>query len=149
MQKIGGFYIPNPTYNYVYRQIKKYLLELKPEKVISGMALGTDQIFAHIATTLDIPFIAAVPFEGQEAAWNDKHQAIYHRLLKKASEVIVVSPGGYENYKMQVRNCWVVDNCDLLLGVYDGSGGGTKNCLNYAQSIKKPTIIINPLDLDK
>lgn len=37
--KLGGFILPNPTYIKVCKKIEDHLLELKPEKVLSGMAL--------------------------------------------------------------------------------------------------------------
>ena len=139
-----GYTLPNPTYNYVYREIEKILLKYNPEKCISGMALGTDQYFAAVCVRLKIPFIAAVPFLGQESMWNTKTQQTYQKLLQRASEVVIVSPGSYSAAKMQIRNEYMVDHCDLLIGVFDGTSGGTKNCLDYAKSKNKEIIIIDP-----
>jgi uncharacterized phage-like protein YoqJ len=142
--KETGYKLPNPTYIYVCQQIEKQLLKLKPEKCISGMALGVDQYFASVCIKLGIPFIAAVPFEGQEKMWPQSSQSIYNKLLSKAAERVVVCPGGYSAHKMQLRNEWMVDQCDLLLAVWDGSQGGTGNCVKYAQSVKKEIVFINP-----
>jgi uncharacterized phage-like protein YoqJ len=144
--KETGYKLPNPTYIYVCQQIEKVLKELKPEKTISGMALGSDQWLANISHKLNIPFIAAVPFEGQEMAWPAPSQKIYQQLLKLANEIVVVSPGSYEPRKMQIRNEWMVNCCDTLIAVWDGSSGGTGNCVRYAQSINKNIIHINPLN---
>ena len=38
---------------------------------------------------LGIPFVAAVPFEGQESRWNDQQQGDYQKLLLCASQVVV------------------------------------------------------------
>lgn len=144
--KLGGYNLPNPTYVYVCQQIEKKLLELKPDKVISGLALGVDQWAAHIAMKLKIPVLAAIPFEGQEKKWPPRSQRIYHKLLNKCDEKVYISPPGYTNSKMMLRNKWMVDQCDILIVVYDGGEGGTKNCLEYAQIVKKPEeiIIIKP-----
>jgi len=142
--KLGGYTLPNKTYIKVCQEIDKTLQELKPEKVITGMALGVDQWAANIAVNLKIPFVAAVPFDKQESKWPESSQKIFNMLLKKAAEKIIVSPGGYSADKMQTRNQWMVDNCDVLIAVYDGSAGGTGNCVNYAQSIKKRIIFIDP-----
>lgn len=142
--KLGGYKLPNPTYRYVCQQLESKLKELKPEKVISGMALGVDQWAAYISHKLSIPFIAAVPFEGQEGAWPTQSQKTYHQLIKLASERVVVSPGGYSAHKMQIRNQWMVDHCDILLAVWDGSAGGTGNCVNYAKSQNKQIVVIDP-----
>lgn len=141
--KLGGYKVPNPTYIHVCQQIEKTLIELKPDKVISGMALGVDQWAAFIAIKLGIPFIAAVPFEGQEKAWPEASQKVFNSLLKKASEVVYVSLGGYAAYKMQVRNEWMVLECDKLIAIWDGTPGGTGNCVNFAKQYRD-IIYINP-----
>lgn len=142
--KLGGYKLPNETYIKVCRDIDWLLKELNPEKVISGMALGVDQWAAHIAYKLGIPFVAAIPFEGQETAWPEASQKTYKILRKRASEEIIVSPGGYSADKMQVRNIWMVDNCDSLIAVWDGSKGGTGNCVEYAKSVNRKIYQIDP-----
>jgi|SRR5579859_3819938 len=143
--KETGYKLPNPTYIHVCQQIEKTLKELKPEKVISGMALGVDSWLAYISHKLNIPFIAAVPFIGQEKAWPIKSQKTYNKLIKLASEVVIVSEGGYSPAKMQIRNEWMVNNCDKLIAVYNNDqSGGTYNCIQYAKSINKEIIYIDP-----
>ena len=144
-QKLGGFNIPNQTYINVCQQIKQILINQKPDKVISGLALGFDQWFAYIAYSLNIPFIAAVPFIGQESVWNDKSKKIYKNLLNKAADVVIVSEGGYSNEKLQIRNEYMVDHCDKLIACWDGKPSGTANCVNYAKSKSKEILLINPL----
>lgn len=140
--KIGG-YTPEAVnlLNMFAEEILKNVLPT-PTKIISGMALGWDQALARAAVVLDIPFIAAVPFNGQESAWPYTSRLYYKNLLAKASKIHVVCPGGYSAWKMQERNKWMVDNCNILLALWDGSTGGTKNCVDYAQSMYKP---IEPL----
>ncbi len=144
--KIGGFTIPNKIFNYVCRSTEEILLKEKPDKIITGMALGFDVYLAQIAYKLRIPFIAAIPFIGQEGKWPDSSQKLYTRLLSLADEVVVVSQGTYSPEKMQIRNEWMVDHSDKVLACFDGSNGGTGNCVKYARSIGKEIIIINPND---
>lgn len=142
--KLGGYILPNPTYLHVCREIDKALQELKPEKIITGMALGVDQWAANIAIRLGIPFIAAVPFVGQEKAWPQASQKIFNKLLEKAAEVVIVSEGEYSAYKMQIRNEWMVDRADKIIAIWDGSKGGTGNCVEYAKSKGKEIFYIDP-----
>lgn len=144
--KLGGYKLPNPTYSYVCQRIEQALLELKPDTVISGMALGVDQWAANIAHKLGIPFIAAVPFIGQEKMWPAASQSIYNKLIKLASEVVIVSPGGYSAAKMQFRNEWMVDRSNQVIAIWDGTNGGTGNCVAYATDIGRQIYRINPLD---
>jgi uncharacterized phage-like protein YoqJ len=144
--KLGGYKIPNPIYINVCQQIEKTLKELKPEKIISGMALGGDQWAALVARKLGIPFIAAIPFEGQEKAWPQQSQRTFRALRKLATEEVIVSAGEYSADKMQIRNQWMVDRSDLLIAIWDGTAGGTGNCVEYAKSINKDIFYINPCE---
>jgi len=143
-QKIGGFDIPNPTYNHICSEIRKHLINIRPEKAISGMAIGVDQWCSEICNELNIPWIAAVPFKGQENIWTKKSQDKYNQLLNQAVEVVIVCEGGYEPWKMQKRNEWMVDHSDAIVGVWNGSPGGTSNCMRYAHQLNKMIYRISP-----
>jgi uncharacterized phage-like protein YoqJ len=143
--KLGGYKLPNPIYNYVYGQIQDTLAFLKPTKVISGMALGIDQWAAMIAVRMNIPLLAAIPFEGQQSNWPTESQKLFNKLISLASEKVIVSEGGYTAAKMQIRNEWMTNNCDTLIAVYNGDlSGGTSNCVNYAKKLNKKIIYIDP-----
>lgn len=142
--KLGGYRTPNRKYNWVCWRIEEELLKLEPEKAISGMALGVDQWGARICVRLGIPFIAAIPFVGQESQWPESSQRDYKALLTKASEIVIVSEGGYSPAKMQLRNQWMVDKCEVLMAIWDGSSGGTGNCVRYAQNVNRQIIRIDP-----
>lgn len=134
--KLGGYG------NEAYQQLK-YLAQCcfvgeRPTKVISGMALGWDQAWADAALGEGIPLIAAIPFVGQENIWPEESKKRYRALLDKAEKVEVVCSGGYAAWKMQERNEWMVDNCDRLVALWDGSSGGTANCVKYAEKVGKP-----------
>jgi uncharacterized phage-like protein YoqJ len=51
---------------------------------------------------------------------------------------VLVSPGGYAAHKMHVRNKWMVNKCNKVLALWDGSKGGTGNCVSYALSVDRP-----------
>ena len=142
-RKIGGGYdIPNPTFNYVCRETERLLLKIKPEKCISGMALSYDTWAAKICIKLGIPYIAAVPFVGQEKLWKEESKKEYKELLDKAVEVVYVCHPGYASWKMQERNCWMVDNSDIVIACFNGQPGGTRNCILYAKSKDKKLMVI-------
>lgn len=147
--KIGGFSIPNPIYSYIKNEAKRILSDLNPSVVISGAALGFDQLIMELCIDLNIDFIAAVPFKGQEAWWPIESREKYFHLLSHAKQVEVVCHGGFAAWKMQVRNQWIVDNSDRMLTCFDGSNGGTKNTVEYSISKNKELIYINPLNIYK
>lgn len=146
--KLGGYRLPNPTYIHICQEIEKTLTELRPYMVITGMALGVDQWAANVARKMKIPYIAAIPFEGQECKWPKRSQRTYRALRKLAMGETIVCPGDYSAEKMQLRNQWMVDNADALIAIWDGSRGGTKNCIEYAKSQNKQIYYIDPR-LDK
>jgi hypothetical protein len=58
--------------------------------------------------------------------------------LTKAESQVIVSEGSYTNEKLQIRNEWIVDNCDEMLFIWNGKySGGTWNCYKYALSVNK------------
>jgi uncharacterized phage-like protein YoqJ len=130
--KLGGY--TEQAFNRLVQILKKWLAD-HPEvdEVVTGMALGFDQALAQAALELGISYIAAVPFQGQESVWKDSDKERYFGLLKKAKKIVYVGTPGYSNAKMHARNHWMVDNCDEILTMHDGSKGGTFACLAYAR----------------
>jgi hypothetical protein len=60
----------------------------------------------------------------------------------------MISPGGWDKYKMHVRNRWIVKNCHSLLAVWDGSRGGTGNCVNTAYELGRKVLRLQlPADI--
>lgn len=106
----------------------------RPHYIISGMALGFDQALAEWAVANRIPFIAAIPFAGQEKAWPLDVQKRYIELRKKAARCIFIKSGPYHPQYMQDRNEWMVNHATHILALHNGSGGGTANCLRYAKT---------------
>jgi uncharacterized phage-like protein YoqJ len=150
--RLGG-YKPNSLGLAVQRALRSEIQRLQPKNGIVGMATGVDQWGGWIFSKLGIPFIAAVPFEGQELAWPTIARERYNRLLAKADEVHLVghlTPQQREdsrlvNVALYMRNCWMVDNSTKLLAVWDGARkGGTWNCLRYAESVGREVVRIDP-----
>lgn len=116
--------------------------------MISGMALGVDMMWAFVAKALNIKLIAAIPFIDQYIKWPGTSRQMYFGLLDYASEVVNTSGARYYAKEfMQGRNEWMVEHCDKLVAVYNGDKfGGTYNCIQYAEHVKKPIIYIRIKD---
>jgi uncharacterized phage-like protein YoqJ len=123
---------------------EKYLKGERPSEVVSGMAIGWDTALALAALSLSVPLVAAVAFEGQESRWPVEGQRRYERVLASAARVVVVTGGGHADWKFQARNEWMVDHCDRLAALWDGSAGGTANCVSYARR-HRPGVAIDNL----
>lgn len=147
--KLDGY---NPAAEFKLTTLAELMLTcLRPAGTISGMALGWDQAVAVASIRLGIPFVAAIPFVGQESLWPLRAQQQYFMLIGAASQLHVVcklSQVGEAGipWAMQKRNEWMVDNSTALLALWNGDRkGGTFNCVQYAREGGRE--IINVWDL--
>lgn len=144
--KIGG-YQASEIQDYVRQHIHNILLVFKETDknliVYSGMAQGVDTWAVEECIDQSIPFVAVLPCDGQEKEWPLAARDYYHRLLDKAQRIERVNIGPYVPWKMQARNERLVDVSDFLIAVWDGSSGGTYNCLEYAKSVKRTIVYID------
>lgn len=137
----------SPGMNKIKDELQHIINVCKPDALISGMALGIDTLWAKLAVENNIILHAYIPFKGQESVWTNKSKDLYYSLLEYAKIKIYCSDPGFAAYKMQIRNEQMVNDCDLLIAVWDGTSGGTANCVKYAEFVKNERIIINPLTL--
>ncbi len=135
--KLGGYDNPRAA-NKLRAIAQSYIVDEVPDFVISGMALGWDQYVAEAALSVGALLVAAVPFAGQETKWPTHAQQHYRELLARCVRVVVVCEGGYAPQKMQVRNEWMVNKSDRMLAMWNGSLGGTANCIKYAEQMRRP-----------
>ncbi len=137
-----------PVSTYIKSQIRRFLEEEKPTQIISGMAIGYDQILAITSLEMNIPVIAAVPFRGQESKWPERSQNLYRQILADPNVTVrEISEPGYSVDKMFIRDHYMVDNADTILACWDKLAyGGTYKTIQYAKSLKKRILFINPCD---
>jgi uncharacterized phage-like protein YoqJ len=134
--KLGGY--DDETLERLTDLARGYLDTLPDVKaVISGMALGWDMAIAYAAHQKSIPLWAYIPFDGQEKMWPQRSRDRYWDLRNAAEKVYVVCSGGYAPWKMQRRNERMVDECDFLLTLWNGTSGGTANCVRYANKVNR------------
>lgn len=115
------------------------------KKGISGMAVGWDQAFAWGCVNHGIPFIAAVPFKGQETVWPQEAKDEYYQLLELAEEVVIVCEGGYATHKYHVRDKWMVDHGNKMLALWNGKEhGGTYSTVKLARKADKEIFNVWP-----
>ncbi len=125
--------------------VSGFIADNKPTKVITGMALGMDMAVAEVCRDMGIPYIAAVPFRGQESVWPADAVAKYRDLLAGAQLEVVVSEGGFSDEAYRKRNAYIVSNCHSMLVLYNGSTrSGTGHTVGLA--IKRGLQITNLWD---
>lgn len=135
-----------PCSNFVRQQLQIIIDSENVTKMISGIALGSDFIWAELALENNIPLVAAIPFKGQELKWHKEHINQYNRIVDHIiTTKKIVSSGGYSYQKMIIRDHFMVDNSDVLVAVYDNTPrGGTYKTIEYAKQKNKKIIYIDP-----
>ena len=143
--KLWGYDYSHPKWQALKEILKQKILQYGATKVISGMALGVDTIFAQAAIELGIPVAAAIPCRNHERTWKPESQKLYHEILNHPLVTkYLVTDAPYRAELMQIRNEWMVDRCDRLIAVWNGASGGTANCVAYAKKEGCPIDYIDP-----
>lgn len=104
---------------------------------ISGMARGVDIWAAEIVlerkkNNPDIRLICALPHPDFECSWRDSWQQRYKEIIARADWVKTICPA-FSMASYQRRNEWMVDHSALVIAIYNGTLGGTRNTLDYAE----------------
>lgn len=163
--KLGGYDLKNPVVTKLKDSLEKVIEHLITEegitRFITGGALGTDQIAFKRVHDLKSKYphinnILAVPFKDQSFVWSQNQKNTYNKIFQAADEVVFVDtlkkyqPKGdipvdiYHPSKMSLRNNYMVDNSKIVVAVYDGSKGGTCNCVRYAHNRNRSIYTLNP-----
>lgn len=125
----------------------------EPVSACTGMALGVDQMFAHVCAEMGIDFTAFIPCKGHEKMWIESSIKLYKDLLEKSSSTILTSKTPYYDGCMQERNFamrdWALeDKNSVLLAVSDGTQGGTENMIKICRA-KKVRVIYYEWSLEE
>lgn len=153
--KLWGYNIYVKPYLVLRSRFRQLLMDLNCEEGFSGMALGTDMVFALAILDLkkqgvDIKLHCAIPCKNHSSKWiNPMDIALYNKILELADTVKIVSNVEYSPWTMQVRNKYIVNHVDKMVSLYNGDPtGGTANCVNYAKEVGKEIIIITPKEIE-
>lgn len=116
-------------------------------EVFTGMAQGWDQDVACACIRAELPFVACVLFAGQECFWTPDAQEDHATILSRAKRVNVLASQPQSKAEavrlLLARNRFIVDSTDVVIACFDGSSGGTSNCVAYAQQRRKRVIVID------
>ena len=105
---------------------------------ITGMARGTDLWAGQIvmerkAQNPNLHLICAIPYPGFEKKWSEQWRSLYQQVLD-ASDYTKYFFKKFSYASFQVRNEWMVDHAARVIAVYNGTGGGTRNTIEYARA---------------
>ena len=103
---------------------------------ISGCAMGVDiwagqTVLRKRKDHPDIRLVCATPWPGMPDRWNEDWWEQYENLLAGADEVVTIC-SHYCKCVYKIRNIWMVDHSGRLIAYYNGTPGGTRNTILYA-----------------
>ena len=120
--------------NWIEKNLENFKMRDDHIILISGMAQGVDQIAAYSALKMGVDLWCYFPYKR-------KLYDVESYLAENAMKI------RYEQEKWS-RSCYtlrdrrIVDDCDLLLVVWDGiKAGGAWYTYNYARGIKKDILL--------
>lgn len=119
--------------------VKNKLQQYNADCVVTGMALGFDMLVAEVCVEENIPFVAAIPCEGQTNSWPEDQKERYNNLLKLSWKRKIVCPGPFQIWKLFERNRWIVNRSTHMFSYWNGEDkGGTAATVKEAKKIDRP-----------
>ena len=123
-----GGYDPNPVAQRLQRQLTEILqakAKLHPDLVVlTGLALGAEQVGAEAALDAGVPYVAVLAFPGPEAVWPEASRQRFRALVAGAAEVVVLDGEAPRNKQkagasITRRDAWLVRQADEAIVVWD------------------------------
>ena len=104
---------------------------------ISGCAMGVDIWAGQIVLRKreknpEIRLVCVNPWPGMTERWKESWQKQHEDLLCRADEVVTICDH-YHKCVYKIRNIWMVDHSGRLIAYYNGTPGGTRNTVLYAE----------------
>ncbi|HWQ58249.1 MAG TPA: SLOG family protein [Clostridia bacterium] len=115
---------------------------------VSGMALGVDTYAAEAVLALckvlgDMELVCAIPFPAYAMTLPRAHRERYEAIILGCARCAVCSEKS-GSASMALRNRYMVENSSLVIAVYDGKQGGTRNTVTLAQSLGRDVWLVPP-----
>jgi hypothetical protein len=118
---------------------------------LSGLAEGSDTLFAETALALGIPLEAVIAYEGFEEDFPPgSARQRYQHLLEQCQAVHRLPFHERSDDAYLAVGQWIVDHSDLLLAAWNGQSaagkGGTGDVVAYALRVGRPVVHIHPTE---
>ncbi len=134
--------------------IEPYILD-GYNRFITGMAEGSDIIFAKSIISLKkkydhIQLEAVIPFLNHDSRLSEEKKNEYKYIIDNCDVTRILS-NTYNRNVYKERNKYLVDQCNLLIGItynVELYRSGTTQTINMAKKQSIKIIIINPIDFN-
>ncbi len=115
---------------------------------ISGMALGVDMMCAEIVLSIkkdnpNIKLYCYLPCKNQDKLWSTFDKKQYQNILSHSDGITYATNSNFCTGCLQLRNKMMVNDSQVVVAVYYGKDGGTRETINYATQQNKEIIYIN------
>ena len=110
---------------------------------------GVDMLAAEVVLEVresnpQLTLECVLPCADQSIRWTKRERDRYEKILSRCDKIVTLQEA-YTSDCMQKRNRYMVANSDILIAVWDKRiNGGTAKTVEYARSIYKPVLIIDP-----
>lgn len=151
-QRLFGGNLMNEQWQRIADWLKVILVQNECTVAYSGMAAGSDMLFAlavkdikESGIKMDLHLI--FPCYGYGSKSDDKRYLGWRRDILKASDERIFIHDEWCKHADDDRDRYMVDHCDKLIAIFDGiETGGVFSTIKYAESQGKE-IIYCPLEL--
>jgi hypothetical protein len=138
------------TVKWLESTLKECIEQYNIDQGITSLAIGADQLYAEILRKKHLSYSVIIPCKGYETTFqNDHDRKMYQELLQNAFETIQLpfdEPCETAYYEAGKQ---VVNSSDIMLAIWNGLPakglGGTGDIVQYALSVVKRVIHINPI----
>lgn len=117
---------------------------------ISSLAIGADQLFAHLVAKRGGTIHAIIPYEGYERSFGPEDLQAYRKLLSGAASFEIMDTPGTDEDSYLAAGKRIVDLAQIMVAVWDAKPakgkGGTADIVQYALEKGRKLIHVNPVD---
>ena len=145
-QRLFGNNLSNTKWQAVSAWIKDVLIRNNCTVAFSGMAKGSDLLYALAVKDLaekgyNINLNLIFPCKGYGSNSPDKRYLMWYQQAIDAANKITYIHKEWTPTADDDRDKYMVDNCDMLIAIFDGiEAGGVFKTIEYAKSLGKPII---------
>jgi uncharacterized phage-like protein YoqJ len=124
--ELGGYDVDSATLRSKVAEILAAKRELADELVVmTGMALGAEQLGAEAAALVGVPYVAVLPFPDLDAKWPRAARDHFEALLARAKGIVLLQARQPETRQkagaaLARRDAWLLRHADEALAIWDG-----------------------------